>query len=145
MQGARHGTRSWDLGVTPWTEGRCSTPEPPGGPRMSVFNGIRVHSCGRGYFLLTFLVLRCEDCCPLLSEAGNVLPTGVSTCPPTSPDIKPYALAEEHCGGASRPLSPWPFPCQLRGQCGQAGAFTRPRVCETHVRETWDDVCTCEV
>ena len=28
MQGAQRGTRSGDLGVMPWTEGRCSTTEP---------------------------------------------------------------------------------------------------------------------
>ena len=29
---SRCGTRSWDPGVMPWAQGRCSTPEPPGGP-----------------------------------------------------------------------------------------------------------------
>ena len=29
LQGAPCGTRSWDPGVTPWVEGRCSTAEAP--------------------------------------------------------------------------------------------------------------------
>ena len=37
MQGARCGTRSQDLGITPWAEGRCSTTEPPRHPKMTTY------------------------------------------------------------------------------------------------------------
>ena len=33
LRGPRCGTRSQDPGITPWTEGRCSTAEPPERPR----------------------------------------------------------------------------------------------------------------
>ena len=34
MQGARRGTQSPDPRTRPWAEGRCSTAEPPRGPRI---------------------------------------------------------------------------------------------------------------
>ena len=37
MQGAQCGTRSRNLGITPWAEGRCSTVEPPGIPLPVIF------------------------------------------------------------------------------------------------------------
>ena len=37
VQGAWCGTQSWDSGITPWTEGRCSTAEPPRRPKILFF------------------------------------------------------------------------------------------------------------
>ena len=34
MQGAWCGTQSWDSGITPWAEGRCSTAQPPRHPSL---------------------------------------------------------------------------------------------------------------
>ena len=37
MQEVRCGTQSWDLGITPWAKGKCSTAEPPRRPNNSSF------------------------------------------------------------------------------------------------------------
>ena len=41
MQGARHGTQSWDSRITPWAEGRHSTAEPPRHPQLHRFNDVK--------------------------------------------------------------------------------------------------------
>ena len=38
MQGARHGTRSWDSRIMPWAEGRHQISEPPKHPRTCISN-----------------------------------------------------------------------------------------------------------
>uniref|UniRef100_A0A8C0S8I8 Toll-like receptor 9 n=4 Tax=Canis lupus familiaris TaxID=9615 RepID=A0A8C0S8I8_CANLF len=50
LQGARCGTRSQDPGITPWAEGRRSTPEPPRSPQplcSALFNQTSVFHGGR--------------------------------------------------------------------------------------------------
>ena len=37
MQGARHGTRSWDSRIMLWAKGRRQTVEPPKDPSLLVF------------------------------------------------------------------------------------------------------------
>ena len=44
MQGAWHGTRSWNSRIMPWAEGRHSTAEPPGRPYVCVLNRVRTHA-----------------------------------------------------------------------------------------------------
>ena len=38
LRGARCGTRSRDLGVTPWAEGGCSTAEPAARPSTNLYD-----------------------------------------------------------------------------------------------------------
>ena len=56
MQGARHGTRSWDSRIRPWVKGRCETAEPPRDtPLLFFFKDFR-----RAYFLSIWVVNRVQ-------------------------------------------------------------------------------------
>ena len=70
MQGALCGTRSRVSRVTPWAKGRCSTPEPPGLPGISVLKGRLTHA-------VTWMNL--EDLLISKTCEGTVIKTNIST------------------------------------------------------------------